>query len=455
MLSFEAFQAAAARAADLVRSKPAGTRWFLDCDTDADGLCAAAVCANALRFIGHRFTIRASRDKDDAAYRGLFDVDCDGHILLDKGTSHLLTLAQGAQRTGRPVVILDHHNVGDIPPGVTLVNPRAAGLDGSRDASAATTTVAFALALVGDKAWPWAPVGLSGAIGDFQHVPAWKGWNLHLLDESRKAGHVRDVQQPLLIGVNLAQALAQHRPPFPQLDTWQSCAAFLESLDLDGDVEVEDLSREEQTRLVSALTLRILAAGGTSDDAQRLVAPVEHNVRLGTSLRHVFRIVDACGREGKAATGIGYLWGDKSSRQEALAIFAQYKATLHDGLQELGRTGTQVRRAVQSAWTTNPDYTGMVAGLGMVHVVADRSRPLAIIAPRADGQAQVSTRGLEGMVKRGLDLGKACSTAAQSIGHEGGGHPVAAGAVVAKDRVDDFLDALDGALVAQKFLEAT
>lgn len=455
-LSFEAFQAAALRAAAVVKSRPPGTRWFLDCDTDADGLCAAAVCAAALRSAGHRFTIRASRDKHDAAYRALFDADADGHILLDKGSSHLATLAQGAQRTGRPVLVLDHHNIPDSTPlGITLLNPRDAGLDGSRDASAATTTAAFALALAGEGARPWAAVGLSGAIGDFQHVPQWKGWNLRLLDEARKTGHVRDVAMPVLIGVTLAQALAQREPPIPGLHgDLAACEAFLERLGLDGEAEAEDLNPEERTRLVSALTLRILAAGGRSDDAASLVQPVEHNTRLGTSLRHVFRIVDACGREGQAATGIAYLLGDKAAKAEALAAFALYKAKLHDGLKRLAKEGTKARRAVQSVWTDDASYTGMVAGLGMVHVVKDRARPLAVLAARPDGQAQVSTRGLEHMVAKGLDLGKACSAAAQAVGSEGGGHPVAAGAVVPKAKAEAFLDALDAALVAQGFLEA-
>ncbi len=455
-MAFEAFQAAAARAAAAVKAKPPGTRWFLDCDTDADGLCAAAVCAAALRAVGHRFTIRASRDKHDAAYRGLFDADADGHVLLDKGSSHLLTLAQGAQRTGRPVLVLDHHNLPEAtPPGITLLNPRDSGLDGSRDASAATTTAAFALALAGEAARPWAAVGLSGAIGDFQHVPDWQGWNLHLLDEARKAGHVRDVQMPVLIGVTLAQALAQREPAISGLHgDLAACETFLEALAIDGEAEAEDLTAEERTRLVSALALKVLEGGGRSEDAASLVQPVEHNARLGTSLRHVFRIVDACGREGQAATGIAYLLGDKAAKAEALAIFARYKATLHEGLQRLGKEGTRVRRAVQSAWTEAPAYTGMVAGLGMVHVVKDRQRPLAVLAPRGDGQVQVSTRGLERMVRKGLDLGKACSAAAQAVGSEGGGHPVAAGAVVPKDKAEPFLDALDAALAAQGFLEA-
>lgn len=454
-MAFEAFQAAAIRAAAVVRSKPAGTRWFLDCDTDADGLCAAAVCANALRSVGHRFTIRASRDKHDAAYRALFDTDADGHILLDKGSSHLLTLVQGAQRTGRPVIVLDHHNLLEpTPPGVTMLNPRDSGLDGSRDASAATTTAAFALALAGDAAKPWIPIGLSGAIGDFQHVPDWKGWNLHLLDEARRAGHVRDVAQPVLIGVTLAQAIAQRRPPIPGLDgDLPACEALLDGLGIDPESEAEDLDHDQRTRLVSALTLRLLAAGAATDEAASLVEPVEHNVRLGTSLRHVFRIVDACGREGQASTGIAYVLGDKTAKAEALAIFSRYKSTLHEGLKELARQGTHVRTSVQSGWTPDPSYTGMVAGLGMVHVVKDRRRPLAILAARPDGQVQVSTRGLERMVERGLDLGKACSTAAQAVGSEGGGHPVAAGAVVAKDRAEAFLDVLDATLAKQGFLE--
>lgn len=455
-MSFAAFQSAAAKAADLVRSKPKGTRWFLACDTDADGLCSAAVAAAALAKAGHRFTIRASRDKTAAAYTALFDVDADGLVMLDKGSSHLGLLAAEAQRTGRPVIVLDHHNVvGETEgPSIVVVNPRSAGLDGSRDASAATTSVAFAIALCGDAALPWAAIGLSGAIGDWQHVPDWKGWNFHLLEESRKAGHVRDVPQPHFIGVTLAEAVARFRPPIPGLHgDLPAATAFLEGLGIASASEAEELDQDARTRLVSACALRLVAAG-RPDDAKALVVPVEQNAKHGTSLRHVFRIVDACGREGEAATGIAFLLGDKAAKVEALLVFARYKAILHDSLRVLVEKGTIKRRAVQVAWTENPDYTGMVGGLGMEHIVADRARPLAVLARRPDGKVQVSTRGKEALVKKGLDLGAACQRAAAAVGAEGGGHPVAAGAVVEEAKVEAFLAALDEALVAQRFVEA-
>lgn len=452
-LPFEAFLAAARRAAQAIQAQPRSAHWLVACDTDADGLCAAAVMAQALRRDGRRYTVRASRNKDAAAYEELFAGPFDALLLLDKGTSHVAQLAAASERTGRPVVIVDHHNVeGPIPSSVSLVNPRAAGLDGSRDASAATSAVAVAMALCGDEAaLPWAPIGLSGAIGDWQHVPDWKGWNLHVLDRARAAGHVRDVPQPLFIGVTLAEALARRQPPLPGLEGDVPAAeAFLHQLAIAPGAEAEDLDGESATRLVSALGLRLLAAG-RRDDLDGLVAPVEQNVRLGTSLRHVFRIVDACGREGEPATGLAYLLGDGAARTQALATFARYKAALQDGLETLRRDGTQGRAAIQVAWTANPDYTGMVAGLGMEHVVPDRSRPIAVLAKRPDGLVQVSTRGQERLVKAGLNLGRACKEAAAAIGAEGGGHPVAAGAVVPHDRVDGFLSALDVVLAGQGF----
>jgi single-stranded-DNA-specific exonuclease len=458
------FHDSAAKAAALVRSRPKGTRWFLACDTDADGLCSAAVAAAALKAVGHRFTVRASRDKTRAAYEAMFaEEGVDGYVVLDKGTSHLGLLADGARRTGRPLVVLDHHN---LPEGASevlaaagpaalfaLVNPRASGLDGSRDASAATTAQAFALALAGEGAWQWGPVALAGAIGDWQHMGGWQGWNQAVVEGSRRAGHLRTVVQPAFIAVTLAEAVARFRPAIPGVHgDPAAAAAFLASLGLDAESEVEDLTAEQQAALVSACALRMLAQGAEPADVERLALPTEHDARLGTSLRHVFRIVDACGRSGATGTGIAFLLGDKSAKGEALSLFGKYRETLAAGVRRLRDEGVRTLRAVQVAWTDDPAYTGMVGGIGMTHVLRDRSRPIAVLATRPDGLVQVSTRGHEAQVGAGLDLGRAVQAAAARVGAEGGGHPIAAGAVIAAARADEFLSALDAELVGQGFL---
>jgi RecJ-like exonuclease len=215
---------------------------------------------------------------------------------------------------------------------------------------------------------------------------------------------------------------------------------------------VEELDAEARTRLVSAVVARHLAHGSRGDGLDRLVGPLEWNVKLDASLRQVFRMVDACGREGNPQAAIAWLMGDPSAKAEVVACFQRYRQALAGGVRALRDGGVTARQAVQVAWTERADYTGMVAGIGMTHLLADRKRPVAVLAPRPDGQVQASTRGTHEQVAAGLDLGAACSVAARAAGSEGGGHPIAAGAVLAKETVEAFLAALDAALDAQGFV---
>lgn len=449
--------AAATRAAAAVRALPAGSRWFLACDSDADGVCAAGVAAMALQRAGHRFQARASRDKTREAYEALRAVECDGYVVLDKGTSHLDALQEVAAVTGRPVIVLDHHNLPEPMPkldGVVLVNPRAEGMDGSRDASAATVSAAFALAL-SEKNLDLGPVGLAGAIGDWQHEGGWRGWNLELLERCRAHGHVREERVPALVGIDLAEAVSRSRPAWSRFhDNRAGTAEALQSLGIDPAAEAEELTDEQVAALLDALVLDALAAGQTVEPEDLLWSvTVDHRLDLG--LRHLFRIVDACGRRGEAALGLAFLFGSPSARGAAVEQFRAYKVDLVAAVERLRAEGTEVRQALQWAWTTKPELTGMVGGLGMTHVLADRSRPFVITAKRPDGEVQISTRGTHEQVAAGMDLGRAVQVAAKTVGREGGGHPIASGSVVAPEDVERFVQALDDALMAQGFLEAS
>lgn len=446
-----ALEEAASRAAETLRSRPAA-RWLLACDTDADGLAAGAVAAQALRKAGLRFTIRASRDKTEAAYRALFDEAWDGLVLLDKGSSHLGLLAELAAAAGRTVVVVDHHNVAlPAPAGVSLLNPRAEGLDGSRDASASTTAVALALALCGDAAIAWGPTGLAGAVGDLQDAGGWRGWNKALAERSRAAGHLAPMLVPRLAGTDLAAAIAGLVPVIPGLaGDLAASAAFLESLGIEREADVEDLSAEDRTRLVSALLLRLIAAGQAPDDPRILMAETDRHAVLGASLRMVYRVADACGREGEAATGIAYLMGDKGARADALACLGRHRVALAEAMRALRADGLEKRAGLSVAWTGRADYTGLVAGRAMEEAT-ERKQPVCILARRADGLVQASTRGTHAQVEHGMDLGRACAAAAKAAGGEGGGHPVAAGAVLPEAGVQPFLEALGRELADQGF----
>jgi single-stranded-DNA-specific exonuclease len=445
---------AAARAADAIRSSPAGARWLLACDDDADGLCAGAVMALALRHAGRRFTVRASRDKSEAAMRALFGEGADGVVLLDKGTAHLAVLAEQGASSGRtPVVVVDHHNLaGPEPAGVTLLNPRAEGLDGSRDASASTTACALALALCGDAALAWAPTALAGAVGDLQDRGGWSGWNKELAERAARAGHLDRMPLPNLRG-DLARALAALEPAIPGLRGDEAAAvAFLESLGIGRGDDVEDLAAEQRTRLVSALLLRLTAAGQAPDDPTALLGHVDRHVALGASLRSVAQTADACGRQGQPGIGLAYLMGDKGARAEALACRRDLRAALAEAVQALRDAGLERRRAIQVGWTDRPPHSGLVANRAIEEGVAAPELATVILARRPDGAVQVSTRASESLAAAGLDLGRACSAAAEAADGSGGGHPSAAGAVVPDRNVAAFLEALERELLDQGWL---
>ncbi len=429
---------AAAETATYVQSLPK-LRWFLDCDIDADGLCAAAVAATALQRAGHRFRVRASRGKTAADYEAVLEEDADAFMFLDKGASHTHTLA----KAGKPVVVLDHHNVGDLH-GVQMLNPRALGLDGGKHASASTTALAFAVALDA-RNWDLAPVALSGAIGDWQHRGGWKGWNALAIEEATARGHITTQPLPRLIGMDLAEALSRRQGLPGVTGSREGAEQVLAGLGIAAHAEAEDLSLDQRGALVTELVRRHLLA---ETDPTGLADTTLWNRKLGTSLRHVFRIADACGRLEHPGIGLAYLLGDRHAKEEALEHFDDYKRRLVRALKVVEERGTERRGKLHVVWTDDARLTGMVGGL-TVSVVRPQATPLVILARRPDSRVQVSTRGTHEMVGAGLDLGAAVKEAAMAVGHEGGGHPIAAGTVLDGEDVEPFLAALDGAVRAQ------
>lgn len=451
---------AAERAAAVIRAMPPGTRWFLATDVDADGLAAAAVMAKALHRAGYGYTVRASRDKSLEGLLSVLDQAADGYVYLDKASAHAAAIAErGAQgEPGRPILIIDHHNLprkefGTHSGPVVMVNPRAEGLDGSQDACASTTALAVALALGGERNLDLGPSSLVGAIGDWQHVRGWQGWNAEIVERCLAVGHLVEKPAPRLGGGPLASAVARykHVPVEGLTGDIAGAAAFLEALKINPEDSIDSLDDDGLTRLMSALAARQLAAGASTEDVLRLVGALQMHAQLQLSLRAIFGIVDACGREGRSGLGLAFLMGDREAARGARSVYSDYRRAIRAGLLRLQEQGTTRLRALQWAWTDRPEYTGMVAGLGINHVLADVSVPVIMLARREDGQVQVSHRGEAHMVDAGLDLGAAVAPAAHAVGGEGGGHPVAAGAVIPEAGVDAYLAALDAALVAQGY----
>ncbi len=360
-------------------------------DYDVDGQCAAALLTRLLRAAGaavHAFVPHRVRDGYDFGPAGLARAqDLGARLIITCDCGITAVDAVAAARSaGIDVIVTDHHLPGDALP------PASAVLDPRRpdcpstDKNLCGAGVAFKLAQA-----------VAPALGLSEHVP----W--HLLDYVALAT-VADVVP--LTGEN--RILVRHGLKLLADSRWAGLAALVETAGLAG---------------------RPLRAGHVGF----ILAP-----RL-----------NAAGRIGDAADGLRLLLTDDS---EAAARTARELETLNARRQEmdqrilldveatLGDTlGADDRALVLAADDWHPGVIGIVAS----RLVERYARPTFLVAWEGD-----VGRG-SGRSVPGFDL----HAALRRVGHcleKFGGHTMAAGLTVRRDRFEEFRVAFQG--VARELL---
>jgi RecJ-like exonuclease len=94
------------------------------------------------------------------------------------------------------------------------------------------------------------------------------------------------------------------------------------------------------------------------------------------------------------------------------------------------------------------NFTGTLAGLSLSSGRVDPFRPVVAMV-RNGGRVKVSARCSRLLFLKGMDLSSCLRRAAERVGGEGGGHPVAGGAQVPEERVEEFLRSLEEELLGE------
>lgn len=81
--------------------------------------------------------------------------------------------------------------------------------------------------------------------------------------------------------------------------------------------------------------------------------------------------------------------------------------------------------------------------------LGDRDKPTIALSPSGD-KVKISSRGTFELLDEGIDLAEALRESAAAVSGTGGGHRIAAGAMVPKEREEDFLNELDCKIGEQK-----
>lgn len=403
---------------------------------DADGISSGAIVKSAFLSENKPHKILGIKKLDDAAIEKLQNEK--EIIFVDLGNYERVDELND-------VLIIDHHQPYGSETGGTQnsklktqrpqINPMLYGLDGGSELSSSGTAY-FVFKNNAD-------LGLVGALGDMQYPL--QGANKILCEEGIASGEIRkniDLKFYGRYSRPLVQFLAySDEPSIPGISYSEERALrFLEDLKIELKKGEEwrayaDLGEEEKKKLVSAIA-EILSGRGRKYGLIGEVYDLPKRPRKSAlyDANEFSTVLNACGRHGKPELGIAVCLGDEAAYIEASSFLALHKRMIREGVQfakanivDLGAFLFLDARGI-----IDEGIIGVVCGM----VLQNGSRPVIGIAEGEAGDIKISSRTAK---KSGINLGKMVAYAGEKAGGIGGGHAVAAGAGVPKEKLNEFL----------------
>ena len=406
---------------------------------DADGISSAAVLANALAEENIQFhTTIVPRLKEDLVNQ-LRHEKYDLFIFSDMGSSFVKEL----NTYKNDVIIADHHQVSDVESESNLVhiNPHLFGIDGSKDLSGAGSSY---LAIRDLDKKHLAYYALIGAFGDMQGQDGFTGVNKLILDDSIESGKL-DVHEGLKIVSKETEPIFKSlaytfSPPLPGISgDLEGAREFLERMNLSYGIKFTDLEDEEKDLLKNALI-------DINPDIFGDCYTVPSEVPLLRDLEEYSYILDACGKNKKQGLGLSIALGEKGQALDtAVDLQCQYRNQIVKGLEWVKREGPVQLNSIQYLYSEDKvlkSVMGTIASIGLSVKLIDESKPVLGLS-RLHKDVKISGRTTRPMVDKGVDLGKALHDSSNNFGGQGGGHDIAAGAMIPYEHMENFLHLVD------------
>ena len=422
---------------------------------DADGLASAGIICGALDRIEKGYEVKIVKQLDPSVFLDISSTEAV--IFTDLGSGSLDLIDD----LGPLCVIADHHQPAGRSDTALHLNPHLFGFNGATDLSGSGATYLIARAL-GENA-DLADLAVVGAVGDLQHVREGRlrGVNRLILDEAEKHAVVAAEKDLQAFGRQtrpIHKLLEYASNPYIPGITGNSdqILGFLTSLNIELKEGGKwkkwiDLSSIERRTIISALIQRCLAQGMPPEIIQNLVGEVYTLLKeeRGTALRDASEyatLLNATARYGFEKIGVAVCMGDREgSYRKANELLLVHRENLARGLNYVKQSGVTTLSNLQYFHAGDnilETIVGIVAGMCKNLDGVNRHLPIVGLANSEEG-VKVSARGTQTLVQRRLNLARAMSEAANSVGGVGGGHDIAAGATIPEGTETEFLKHLN------------
>lgn len=426
------FQEDLERASDLIKDSE---HVRLLCHYDGDGTSSAIILATALKRLGIRFHLSFVKALDGDSFRKMMEHDRDSLIIIsDAGSDQLRFL----DKTDN-IVVLDHHFYTENHSAALNINARKYGIDGTRDACGATMAFMMALTLDWNNSDLF-PFFISGLLADRQDLGGYTGLNRMLKEHFRfrySEKHTLNLE-----GETIGSALVYSTDPFYNGITGnqERSNAMLRDIGIDPLKNPADLSENEKRLLGKRLARMLLSQGVGTEALRTMEADVLTFPGLQFNSRELSSIIDGNSRVDTNGVVMQFFLGDRTVMGEMLDNWKIFKTRLIDycyrSLSQLYSLSN-----VNYFYSPESEMAGSIAGTLMLYL-APQDKPLVGFNVSADG-THVSSRGTRRMVAKGLNLSVVMKNASEEVGGSGGGHDIAAGAVIPKGKEKIFIEAVN------------
>jgi|SRR3989344_4042307 len=404
---------------------------------DADGIASAAVLSRMLQRWHKQFSLQIVKGLDESVIKGL----PEDHVLLfsDLASGSLNYLKDKKTE----VIVLDHHEIiQEIPQNVMMVNPI---LENHEPISGAG--IAYLCAKqVSSQNIDLAHLAVIGMVGDILDKNIGRVYDEILKDADTV------IKKGLLLYPStrpLDKALEYSSSPFiPGITgSYKGALEVLREANIpkvNGRYKsLYELSEEEMGNLITAIMLHCVGEKTPSNLIGNLFLIKFFNKLEDT--RELAALINACSRMDSPSIALGFCLGNKRCKEEAERIYIEYKQHLVAAL----------RYITESEKITGKNYTIINARdnvkdtiIGTVASIISNSANYAegtIIIALAynNDKIKVSAR-VAG--RNGRNVRDVLNQVVVPIGGEVGGHPNAAGCLIAKEKESIFIEGLRKAL---------
>ncbi len=427
---------------------------------DADGIAAGAIAKKSLDKEGINNSIQFVKQLDRKTIEEIKDI---GKLtwFTDLGSGIISEL------DGIEYIITDHH-MPDMKGGEKIkdwrhLNPHVYGVDGGKAISGSGLAYMVATA-INKKNKDMADIAIVGASGDLQDSAScrFEQWNRKIAYIGKKVG-VLDIKKDIRAfgrQTRPVYKILQYSddPILPGITGKESSSrSFLKELGIELKDEKKwrrwiDLNENERKKIVSALTNLLITKGFGSSLSSRLIGEVYELKKedVGTALRDAREystLLNSTARYGHEKVGLEICMGDRGEYLgKAMTLLKNHRKNIVNGIRFVEKEGIQEYGMLQYFNAGNhikDTIIGIIAGIILHSGQTKNDNPIIGFADRENGDIKASARTIAPLVSRGIDLSKAMQKAAGRLGGMGGGHEIAAGAVIPRGTEYEFLEMLD------------